>query len=298
MENNKEFNQVTFIVIFIAIIIPDQISKFFITLTNFSYNNEIFSIFPWEDDQFFLNVVNGLPREVTMVFSLIILIYLFMLLFGLLYFLKNKNLFFVKVGVTGLFLSYISNIIDMTYKASVTLITHFKPLNLSGNFASATKFLFFLLFIYGIFNHWKELIGRESRRKTYLINYPYQLKTSGFFAIALITQGLTFSLFSYFYFSNFTFNFSIGDQTEIAFPYLIGIMVILLLFTAVSFFASIIYTQKTVGPIVAFERFIDDLLAGKDAKLYMRDGDHLTDLKRLAEKLKDGLKDQGPPPLP
>jgi signal peptidase II len=298
MNENKEFNLITFLLLFIIVLIPDQVSKFFISLSNFSLNTEYFSLFSWEDDSFFLNLISGLPRIVTQVFSSIIIAYLSLLLLGVLYFFKNKNLFYIKCGVTILFLSFISNFIDMAYKSSITLIIHFKPLPLSGNIASVFKYLGVVLIIFGTITHWRELTGKDSRRKTFLINNNYQLKTSLFFALALVVQGMTFTLFSYFYFNNFTFNFNLGNSDDISLPYLFGILVILILFTLVSFFACIIYTQKTVGPLVAFERFIDDLLAGKDAQMYMRDGDHLQDLKRLSEKLKKGIKENTPPPLP
>lgn len=298
MDENKEFNLVTFLLLFIIVLIPDQVSKIVITFTNYSLNTEYFSLFSWEDDSFFLNLISGLPKIVTQVFSSIILAYLSLLLLGVLYFFKNKNLYYIKCGFTVLFFSFISNFIDMAYKSSITLIIHLKSLSLSGNLASVYKYCGVVFILFGIITHWKELIGKDTRRKTFLIDNNYQLKTSFFFAIALVVQGMTFTLFSYFYFNNFTFNFNLGNSDDISLPYLFGILVILILFILVSFFVCIIYTQKTVGPLIAFERFIDDLLQGKDAQMHMRDGDHLQDLKRLSEKLKKGIRENTPPPLP
>jgi signal peptidase II len=303
INKNKEFNLISFLLLFTFIVFPDQFLKLTVNITNFSFNNEIISFFSWEDDSFFLNLINGMPKQVTQIFSGIITIYLSALLFGLIYFLKNKNLFYLKAGITGLFLSTISNFIDMTHKASVTLIFHFKPLSLSGNYASITKYLSIILIIAGCIIHLKELRGKESRRKTFLINPSYQLRTSSFLSFTLIIQAATFGLFSYFYFNSFTFNFNTGGNEGIALPYLLGMFIITILFIFISFFVCVIYTQKTVGPLVAFERFIDDLIAGKDAKLYLRDGDHLQELERLSDKLRNGITisskiTSGPPPLP
>ncbi|MDA9793396.1 hypothetical protein N9B72_02310 [Bacteriovoracaceae bacterium] len=303
INKNKEFNLISFLLLFVFIVFSDQFLKLTVNITNFSFNNEIISLFSWEDDSFFLNLINGMPKQVTQIFSGIITIYLSALLFGLIYFLKNKNLFYIKAGVTGLFLSTISNFIDMTHKASVTLIFHFKPLALSGNYASITKYLSIICIAAGCMIHLKELSGKESRRKTFLINPSYQIRTSTFFTFALIIQATTFGLFSYFYFNSFTFNFNTGGDEGIALPYLLAMLVISTLFAFISFFACVVYTQKTVGPLVAFERFIDDLIAGKDAKLDLRDGDHLQELKRLSDKLSHGIKSNskkmtGPPPLP
>lgn len=52
------------------------------------------------------------------------------------------------------------------------------------------------------------------------------------------------------------------------------------------FYYSLKLTNRSAGPLYAFERYVEDLLNGERYDLYLREGDHHQHLKKVAKKLK------------
>ena len=130
-------------------------------------------------------------------------------------------------------------------------------------------------------------------RKDIWIKPKFQYK----YIFILITVGMGFSLisgiFSYTYLKVIVDEFqSITGATENKFivPFLVTFSVISLTFTLILFIIGRIVSHRTVGPLYAFEKYIEDLLEGKERKLKLRMGDDFHHLEELAENIQHRLK--------
>jgi signal peptidase II len=73
--------------------------------------------------------------------------------------------------------------------------------------------------------------------------------------------------------------------------FLITSVLLILSFLGAMFFVGLVQSHRIVGPIYAFERFVEDLFLGKARKLKLRTGDQFRQLETLAEELENRLKD-------
>jgi signal peptidase II len=64
-------------------------------------------------------------------------------------------------------------------------------------------------------------------------------------------------------------------------------------FLGALFFVGLVQSHRIIGPIYAFERFVEDLLQGKARKLKLRNGDEFKQLEKMAEDLESRI---GTPP--
>lgn len=286
----RSFNLKTILFFFFAIIVSDHFLKMIVSEAEITFTSNFISIFNWEDDNFFLSLSTAIPKDVTQFFSALIAFYLFALYACFIYFLKNKDLFYIKVGITTIFFAIISNALERAMYATTSLIFHTKFLGITSfNYADLAILAGFFFLLFGTCYHWKELIGSDNRRKTFLINPEYQLRTSAFVVFALFLFAITIGSFSFIYFNNHIFSFHLNQENIIILSYFLGLAIIVGIFSLILFLAVVIYTQKTVGPLVALERYIDEVFDNPEAKLKLRDGDHLIDLYKISEKIETGI---------
>ena len=98
--------------------------------------------------------------------------------------------------------------------------------------------------------------------------------------------GITLSLFSY----SFLRSYIDPNNTvvsEIYFYFFFGIVVICSIYAAIAFLFSIIVTHRSVGPLIAFSRFVDELKDDPNAKLKLRQEDFHKELEDISKKLRD-----------
>ena len=69
-------------------------------------------------------------------------------------------------------------------------------------------------------------------------------------------------------------------------------VLISLSFVGTLFFVGLIQSHRIIGPLYAFERFLDDVFKGKSRQLKLRAGDEFRHLETLAEELESRLKNQ------
>lgn len=63
------------------------------------------------------------------------------------------------------------------------------------------------------------------------------------------------------------------------------------IFLILTFLAGILLSHRSVGPLYAFEQFIEELLDGKNERpLKLREGDNYKHLEIIAEKIRLRLK--------
>lgn len=62
------------------------------------------------------------------------------------------------------------------------------------------------------------------------------------------------------------------------------------IYCVISFLFSIILTHRSVGPMIAFSRFVDQLKDNPNAKLKLREEDFHKELEELSRKLQDIIR--------
>jgi signal peptidase II len=84
-----------------------------------------------------------------------------------------------------------------------------------------------------------------------------------------------------------------GVPAELALKLTIGWMVTTILlgaaFLVALFFVGLVQSHRIIGPLYAFERFLEDVFKGKSRKLKLRTGDEFRQLETLAEELDQRL---------
>lgn len=230
--------------------------------------------------------------------------YLIILLVLILFFFQNKNIKLIKYGSCFIILSIVSSLIDRVRYKGVLKVFHLfntKSYGLSFSWDDLGIITGMLLLIFGIFRHWGELTGKTDNRKTYLIDKNYQLKQASIFAFFFMVLGVSLTLFAYFYFQAFYTNLTLDGDKNITTTLLTGMLFFSFIYSIIGFFLVIIYNHRTIGPIFAFERFIEEKFLGKRTELKLREKDHLKHLERIADRIND-LMDQivedETPPIP
>lgn len=81
-------------------------------------------------------------------------------------------------------------------------------------------------------------------------------------------------------------------------PFIATYVVITLLFAGILFLAGRSISQRIAGPMYAFEKYLDDLVAGKPRALRLRAGDEFKHLEQLADRLNAEMAKRYPYQLP
>lgn len=81
-------------------------------------------------------------------------------------------------------------------------------------------------------------------------------------------------------------------------PFVISFLAVSLVFGATLFLIGRILSARIAGPLYAFEKFLDDLVAGKNRTLKLRAGDEFKHLEQLAARLSQALARPDEPEKP
>jgi len=165
------------------------------------------------------------------------------------------------------------------------------------NVADAVQWVGYGFLVYGMFKEGKTLWPDINSRKSLWVNPGFQLK----FCLMITAIGLGFSIvsgvFAYTYLKITIDALLAGPvmATEQTFliPFLLTYAVMSIGFMLTLFILGRILSHRLAGPIHAFEKYIRDLLEGKEHKLRLRQGDEFrTNLEELADRLKPMVKDR------
>ena len=156
------------------------------------------------------------------------------------------------------------------------------------NFADAIQWVGYFLIVAAFLKEGKSLWPVENLRKSYWINPRFQLKYC--FTLMLCGFGLTLILGTYSYtYLNVSINELRGlnmiQSASFLKPFVMTFAIVSMTFCAVLFVVGLILSHRAAGPLYAFERFLNDHIDGKPAKLKLRAGDEFKELERLANKL-------------
>ena len=279
-----QFNLRWGFLLFFGTFFLDQSTKL-LAVHHLNYSSNWLNLSPVTNLGLLLNHFSQIEQGIRIVFVSTFGVYLnsFFLIF--LYFLKNKNLAFLKYGLIVLMAAINGNVMDRIRLDGVIDFINLKiPLLRNIYFNVADIFFLFgaLVVIVSLFVYVDEIWHPENKRKSYFIKPSYQFQAALTYVLGIILFSTTLIAFSYTYFKSY-----LPNREEIISSFLWGSIVITLFMILIMIFFSIIFTHKSVGPLLAFQSFLQKLEKGEETELKLREGDHFKELEEIAKKIKN-----------
>lgn len=132
----------------------------------------------------------------------------------------------------------------------------------------------------------------KEMRKFNWVNPRFQLR----YCFILMAVGFGFAAIAGTYsytFLRVTISELSGDDSQLMeaylFPFVLSFVIVSLVFAVTLFLVGRILSARIAGPLYAFEKFLDDLAAGKPRVLRLRAGDEFKHLEELALRLSQKL---------
>lgn len=158
------------------------------------------------------------------------------------------------------------------------------------NVADAIQWVGYLMVVYGLVKDGNLFWPDSNVRKTIWVIPRFQLK----FCLTLVGIGACFAVlsgvFAYTFLKITIDDLVVGPakmmENRFLIPYLQTYAVITVGFMFTLFALGRILSHRMAGPIFAFEKYLRDLMDGKDRKFRVRNGDEFKHLEELAEHLR------------
>ncbi len=224
-----------------------------------------------------------------------------LVLFGIIQFLMPTKSLFLRIGLSLLIGGIIGNVTDRIIWGYVvdfiiigTNVYHTPAFNL----ADFVQWIGYFCIIGVIIKDGKSLWPAENMRKSLWINIRFQIK----YCLILLLCGLGLTLvlgtYSYTYLS-VTIHELRGDNpllhAQFLYPFVATFALVSLTFSTILFMVGLILSHRAAGPLHAFERFLNDYIDGKDARLRLRAGDEFKHLEQMADRLANELNPKSLP---
>ena len=159
-------------------------------------------------------------------------------------------------GVSG-------NAIDRIFHGAVT--DFIQVGNIVFNFADIAQWIGLIMALTILTIERDSIFHPNDARAKFLIDSKFQLKIAGKFCFASVATSFITGIFSY------TFILSTHSASDMNLNFFaIAYAVITLLFSFIVFLSALFITQKTAGPVYAFDRFIQELMKGEATPLHLR----------------------------
>lgn len=129
----------------------------------------------------------------------------------------------------------------------------------------------------------------ENQRGFALVNPKEQMKFALKFSTISICTCLVLGIFSLSYLTLTLQSLNVHSKSTMI-GFAISYLAITLFFAAISFIAGLLLSQRTAGPLYAFEKYVEDLLNGDQRELKLREGDNFKHLETVAQNLRNHLK--------
>lgn len=213
------------------------------------------------------------------------------------YLLPSRSLT-LRIGMSLLLGGILGNVLDRIVYGSIVdfLILgtpkHHTP---AFNLADAIQWVGYVLAVGTLLVKGQEIWPNNDFRKRLWINPKFQSK----YIFVLIFVGLSFAIISCVY--SFTFlkvtidDLVVGNaslvEKKFLFPFLITYSIISMSFVIVLFIVGRQLSHRMAGPVYAFERFLQDISAGRDRSFKVRMGDEFSQLEEVASVVRFRILD-------
>jgi signal peptidase II len=204
----------------------------------------------------------------------------------------------LRVGLSILMGGIMGNVLDRIFWG---YIVDFISININGwhspvfNIADALQWVGYVLVFSVLIKEGDRIWPKDDVRKGYWINKPFQLKYAAIMIFVSLSFTLITMVFSYTYLW-VALTDMVGDNPAVVDrfvkPFLATLGIIAIAFSIMLFAVGKILSHRIAGPVYAFERFMKEIFAGKNAKLKLREHDDFKHLEELAEQIKVDFQSQ------
>lgn len=268
---------------FLFSLVIDQVSKkYFINLFE---TNQLwpFTFSLVSNEGFFLGSFSHLPLtlraiSISALYGVVLLIY-----FSIQYFLINE-IYLLRIGTTLLLGGITGNTVDRILHGSVKDFISIIP-GLYFNLADLIQLIGSLLVVYSMFRYRDQIWHPDCLRKSYLVNFKFQFQFSLMFGFLAFVISVIFGLFTFLFVNNVNFN-----PTYLK-PFFICFLSLAFMSISISILVGFFFSHRYIGPLYAFELFIEDLLAGKKREFRLRAKDRNKHLEEIGLKVLKVFKD-------
>lgn len=270
----------------------DQIFKWGILKKEIILHTKWFEIVPTVNRGIIFGNLSGAdPLVRTIFFSTFFILVLFISVFVLVYFLRevrfSKLSFSLAVFVAGIS----GNAIDRIFLGHAIDFIHL-PFSLFEsyifNFADIIQVIGLFLSLFFLFRLNNQLWPENNSREMNLIDPHYQLGFSVKLSLMSFFSLLMMGTFAYAFLKVYLPVFDEKLQNLFLFSWI----VISLLLLSCTFIFGIILSARSVGPILAFERFVNQLKRGEEATLKLREMDSFKRLEIMAKDISELLRNK------
>jgi len=202
----------------------------------------------------------------------------------------------LRAGMSLLLGGILGNVTDRILNGSVVDFLLLGSPNWASpafNLADAIQWVGYLMIVAALIKENNQIWPSSNERKKIWVMPHFQLK----YIFILMAIGLGFALISGVYsytYLRVTIESIVAGPVEIIeerflIPFILTFSVVSLGFLVLLFVIGRFLSHRTAGPLYAFERFLEDILAGRDRSLRLRSGDEFQHLEELSESIRSQL---------
>lgn len=282
------------IILLIGLII-DLLSKRLVSSGKINSYGGNFELLPRFNTTFMGGLFTDANEWIVQIFFTVISVFLFMFSAVFFFVLRRQDVPRLKYGFILLSTGFFGNVLDRVlygrvtdifiWKVSSTTVTTF-------NFADIFAIIGSILVLVSLVLDHKTIFHRYNIKRKLLIEPKFQIE----FSLILVFFGLLnasmIGIYSYSYLRVYLSQAGyvvIGVQ-ELLRDYIVGLAIMEFFFLLASFAIGIVFSHKMIGPIQAFEGFVNRLLANRpeprDTQFRLRQLDYFKNLERIAANLK------------
>lgn len=218
-------------------------------------------------------------------------------LFGMLQYLLPKSFMLLRLGMSILLGGILGNVWDRMTEGAVIdfiLIRAFGWTSPAFNVADAVQWVGYGMIVYVLLTRASEIWPDRNERRTIWVNPAFQLKYCFILSLIGLSFAIVSGVFSYSYLQITIDDLVFGSPKAMEMRFLIPFFQTYLIMTFVFliglFVLGRILSHRIAGPLYAFEKYLEDILEGKDRSLRLRAGDEFQHLEEVAERLRVKLQ--------
>lgn len=221
-------------------------------------------------------------------------------LYAVIQYLIPRRSLLLRVGMSFLLGGVLGNVVDRVWKGAIVDFIfilfpwgHNSPI---FNLADFVQWVGYFMVVAFVLMHSSNIWPSKNERKKIWINPSFQLK----YVLILLITGLGFSIISGIY--SYTYlkiamvelmknPVKDGFSASLLSSFSLVFCIVCVVFLSLLVVLARLLSHRTAGPLYAFEKFLEDILKGKDRPLRLRIGDEFGHLEEVAEKVRKKVKE-------
>lgn len=199
----------------------------------------------------------------------------------------SHRAYWFKYGASFLVGGVCGNVVDKIVLGKTIDFIPLGTMSVVFNVADIFQWSGVVILVWFLFAREELIWHPDSSRQNYLVRPREQLKMALQFLFTAFFSSLILGIFSFTFF-NTLFGEAMTAKLKVIFFITYGCLS--LLFCSIVFIMGIVISHRTAGPLYAFEMYVEDLLANKDRKLSLREGDNYRHFEKVADRLRERFK--------